>query len=136
MTMAAAFLFNGAEVDVTPDNWQELAYTDRQLRTKAFGRPLTLDEASAVISAWRAKGLSAPLPDYRKGIDQAADSVSYGREAEKLIQNPSRIPTALRDLLSVNVPDVPGFAFGSPSSNLAMLAGVAVGAYVIWRVFK
>src|SRR4051812_2362902 len=69
-----AVMWDKSVVDVTPDNWNDLAYQERQLRAAAYGRKLTSDESVSIIEAFRAKGLNQAPPDFRAGIDQAADS--------------------------------------------------------------
>jgi hypothetical protein len=131
--MAQAVLWNKQTVEVTPDNWNDLAKRERELRAEAFGRPLTSAESVAIIQAFRQKGLAQGPVDYKAGIDQAAESVSYTREAQKLIQNPSRIPGAVKDLLSIDLPDLPSLPPIGPTMSLLAIAGIGL---LIWGLTR
>jgi len=141
--MATVYLWNKQRVELTPDNWQDLAYQERQLRAAAFGRKLTPDESVSIIQAFRARALNQPVPDYAKGIEQAMDSVSYGREAEKLYIEKPAAAAEMGVRAAASAPLIIGAlartyapaAFGT-AVNVATIGGIALGLFVLWKVFK
>jgi hypothetical protein len=126
--MAKELMSDGSIVEVTPGNWNDLAYQERQLQEAHIGRKLTPAESISIIENYRAKGMnSAPIDDAAR-IAQVAGSVTYENEARKLYGD---------ELVDVGVGVVHAAKaagnVAAQAAGITAVAGLAIGALLLWK---
>lgn len=117
---------DGKLINVTPENWNELALQERQLEEKSLGRKLTSAESISIIENYRRKGLNQAPIDDAKRIAQASGSVTYAGEARKLYGDD--VVDVAEGAINV-AKSLPALA--GQTVSLAAIAGVAVGAVML-----
>lgn len=130
--MALELMADGTVINVTPENWNDLAYRERQIEEAKLGRKLTPAESISIIENYRRKGMNQPPIDDAKRIGQAANSATYEEQTRHLYGDDLVDGTAGVLRAAANLPNV----IGPAAINVATIGGVALGLFVLWKVFK